>query len=74
VSTPELWEALGAAVVAFLQRHENKRVRVEISDRMRLDLTGYSPTDVERLLRVAAEMHEQATERWERSIEQPPQE
>jgi citrate lyase gamma subunit len=74
VSTPEFWEALGAVIVAFLQRHGNKRVRVEISDRTGLDLTGYSRRDVERLLRVAAEMHEQATERWERLIEQPPSE
>ena len=73
VSTPEFWEALGAAVVAFFKRHENKQVRVEISDRP-LDLTGYSQADVERLMRVAAELHEQAAERRKRLIEQPPQE
>ncbi|MEU5934546.1 hypothetical protein [Micromonospora sp. NPDC047187] len=43
---------------------------MEISDRTSLDLTSYSPTDVE-LLRVVAEMREQATERWERLTEQP---
>ena len=79
VSIPEFWEALGAAVVAFLKRHENKRVRVEISNRADIDLTGsgYSPSEAERLIRLAAELHERTAareqDRWTREIEQPPE-
>ncbi len=61
VSTPEFWQALSAAVAAFLLRHENKRVQIEIGGRS-YDLTGYSGKDAERLIRAAGEMHEQALE------------
>jgi hypothetical protein len=67
--TPEFWEAMAAVVVAFIGRHAGKRVRVQIRDRTITDLKGYSSSDVERLLRTAAELQESAEAqeraRWE---------
>ncbi|MEW2427759.1 hypothetical protein AB0877_07080 [Micromonospora sp. NPDC047644] len=68
VSTPEVWAAVGGAVGAFIGRHVGRRVRVEVSDRMVVDLHGYTRKDAESLMLTIAQLHDRREAEWQQLL------